>query len=219
MSSPRPITALVVAEDELVRVGLRLLLRNATPVRHVIEAGGREEAVRLATAGAYDVAVVDACSAGGTGSLGLLRSLAAAQPDTPLVLYADDDADLSEFCRRGGMAHFVSCRGPNSAGRISDTVRRLVSAGPPARTADAAPAGLNGQASSDVVAALTAKEREVLVLLTSGHSSKSIARTMRVSLRTIESHRARISTKLGVRSLPGLTKLALRAGLTSLEEE
>ena len=213
MSSSRPITALVVAEDELVRVGLRLLLRNATPVRHVIEAGDREEAVRLATAGGYDVAVVDACSAGGGRSLGLLRSLAAAQPETPLVLYADDGADLSDFCRRGGITHFVSCRGPNSAGQISDAVRRLVSAEP------ATPPKHNGEGPSQLVAALTTKEREVLVLLTAGHSSKSIARAMQVSLRTIESHRARISTKLGVRSLPGLTKLALRAGLASLDDE
>ena len=212
MSSPRPITALVVAEDELVRVGLRLLLRNATPVRHVVEAGGREEAVRLATAGGYDVAVVDACS-GDARALGLLRSLAAAQPDTPLVLYVDDGADVSEFCRRGGITHFVSCRGPNSAGQISDAVRRLLSA------ESATPPRRNGEASSELVAGLTTKEREVLVLLTSGHSSKSIARTLQVSLRTIESHRARICTKLGVRSVPGLTKLALRAGLTSLEDE
>ena len=216
MCISRPITALVVAEDELVRVGLRLLLRNATPVRHVIEAGGREEAVRLATAAGYDVAVVDACSAGGARSLGLLRSLALAQPDTPLVLYADDGADLSEFCRRGGITHFVSCRGPNSAGQISDAVRRLVAPGP-AKT-EARPRR-DGEAPSELVAALTTKEREVLVLLTSGHSSKFIARAMQVSLRTIESHRARICTKLGVRSVPGLTKLALRAGLTSLEDE
>ena len=57
------------------------------------------------------------------------------------------------------------------------------------------------------------------VSFTSGHSSKSFSRTLQVTRRTIESDRVRSCTKLGVRGLPGLTKLALRADLTSVEDE
>ncbi len=64
---------------------------------------------------------------------------------------------------------------------------------------------------------LSDRERQVLQLLAEGNSTKEIAYKLRVSVKTIESHRQNIMTKLGIHSLPGLTKFAIREGLTSLE--
>lgn len=72
----------------------------------------------------------------------------------------------------------------------------------------------NGQAPLDRI--LTRRERQVLQLLAEGVSTKQMALQLGVSARTIETHRYQIMSKLNERSLPGLTKLAIRHGLTTL---
>jgi len=64
---------------------------------------------------------------------------------------------------------------------------------------------------------LSAREREVLQLLTEGRATKEAAARLHVSNKTIETHRHNIMAKLGIRSVAELTKYAIREGLTSLE--
>ncbi len=64
---------------------------------------------------------------------------------------------------------------------------------------------------------LSPREREVLQLLAEGHSTQEIALRLRVSPKTIETHRKQVMDKLGLRSVAELTKYAIREGLTSLE--
>lgn len=64
---------------------------------------------------------------------------------------------------------------------------------------------------------LTKRERIVLQLLAEGKSSREIARELQISAKTVETHRRRITTKLRVKSIAGLTKYALREGITSLD--
>ena len=60
------------------------------------------------------------------------------------------------------------------------------------------------------------REREVLQLVAEGRSTKEIAATLYVSIKTIETHRKQIMDKLNVHSVAGLTKYAVRAGITPL---
>jgi DNA-binding NarL/FixJ family response regulator len=64
---------------------------------------------------------------------------------------------------------------------------------------------------------LTAREREVLQLVVEGKRTKQIAELMKISVKTVETHRQKIMSKLGMHSVADLTKFALREGLTSLE--
>jgi DNA-binding CsgD family transcriptional regulator len=57
---------------------------------------------------------------------------------------------------------------------------------------------------------LTPREREVLVLLTSGASNKEAARALGISPRTVEVHRAHIMDKLGAKNAADLVRLVLR---------
>ena len=70
--------------------------------------------------------------------------------------------------------------------------------------------------SSSAVNALTAREREVLQLVAEGYASKQIAGRLHISTKTVETHRQQIMKKLDIHSIAGLTKFALREGLTSL---
>ncbi len=64
---------------------------------------------------------------------------------------------------------------------------------------------------------LTAREREVLQLMAEGNSTKEIAANLHLSVKTIETHRQHIMEKLDIHSVAGLTKYAIREGITPFE--
>jgi DNA-binding NarL/FixJ family response regulator len=68
-----------------------------------------------------------------------------------------------------------------------------------------------------VFSLLTAREREVLQLLSEGKRTSQIAELLHISIKTVETHRQQIMHKLGTKSVAELTKFAIREGLTSLE--
>jgi len=64
---------------------------------------------------------------------------------------------------------------------------------------------------------LTLREREVLQLLAEGRATREIAERLNISIKTVESHRKNIMTKLDLHTVAELTKYAVRRGLTSIE--
>jgi RNA polymerase sigma factor (sigma-70 family) len=70
---------------------------------------------------------------------------------------------------------------------------------------------------SSAFAALSPREREVLQLIAEGRSTKEIAATQAVSVKTVETRRKQIMDKLNLHSVAELTKYAIREGLTSLD--
>jgi DNA-binding NarL/FixJ family response regulator len=64
---------------------------------------------------------------------------------------------------------------------------------------------------------LSLREKEILQLLAEGHNTKQIAAKLRVSIKTVETHRQHIMSKLSIFSIADLTKYAIREGITSLE--
>ena len=65
---------------------------------------------------------------------------------------------------------------------------------------------------------LSQRESEILQMISEGKSSKDIARTINISIKTVETHRQHIMQKIGAHNVASLTKYAIREGLTSLEE-
>ena len=74
----------------------------------------------------------------------------------------------------------------------------------------------SNQSEPGAFSALTAREREVLQLMSEGRNTKQIAMDLHVSIKTIETHRRQIMEKLGMYSVAELTKYAIREGLTTL---
>jgi len=68
-----------------------------------------------------------------------------------------------------------------------------------------------------VFESLSPREREVLQLIAEGHSTKEVARTLKVSVKTVETHRRQLMNKLELFSVAELTRYAIREGLVSLE--
>jgi len=65
---------------------------------------------------------------------------------------------------------------------------------------------------------LTAREREVLILIAEGRSNKEIADQLKLGVRTVETHREHVMRRLNIHSVAGLTKFAIVHGLVSLDE-
>ena len=74
-----------------------------------------------------------------------------------------------------------------------------------------------GTGAKDTLGRLSAREREVLALTAEGHSSTEVAKLLRVSPKTVDTYRARIMGKLGLKHRSELVRFALRAGLLKVE--
>jgi DNA-binding NarL/FixJ family response regulator len=71
------------------------------------------------------------------------------------------------------------------------------------------------KSASSASSILTKREREVLQLISEGESTKHIAAKLAISIKTVETHRRQMMGKIGIRTVAGLTKYAIREGLTS----
>ncbi len=69
----------------------------------------------------------------------------------------------------------------------------------------------------DRLARLSTREREVLQLLAEGHTGSEIAQRLSLSPKTVETYRARLVEKLGIRDVAGLVRFAIQRGIISLD--
>jgi DNA-binding NarL/FixJ family response regulator len=76
---------------------------------------------------------------------------------------------------------------------------------------------LSGSQGDDPLRSLSARERQVLQLMVEGHTSAQIAESLSLSVKTVETYRARMMEKLAMRDLPSLVKFAIRHGIVSTE--
>jgi DNA-binding NarL/FixJ family response regulator len=76
---------------------------------------------------------------------------------------------------------------------------------------------LDSEGDHDALAQLSPRERQVLQRIAEGQGAAEIASALSLSVRTVETYRARLMEKLAIRDVPALVKFAIRHGLTSLE--
>jgi two-component system response regulator NreC len=210
------IRVLVVDDHAVVRTGLRRVLDAEPDVETVAEAATAERAVFEALEHKPDVVLMDVVMPGKSGIEGM-PALLQAVPDTKvLILSMQDDPRYVREAFDAGASGYVLKEAADT-----DVVAavRAVAAGErylhPALGARlvAAEAEERKRAELDP---LSDREREVLRLLALGHTNQEIAKTLYISVRTAETHRAHIMQKLRLSSRAELVRYALSEGL--LEE-
>jgi DNA-binding NarL/FixJ family response regulator len=211
-----PIRVLVADDHAIVRTGIRHVLEGEPGFEVVAEASTGTEAVALALALRPDVAVLDISMPGLTG-IQAAAELRRGSPETRvLILSMHDNTEYVLESLRAGVHGYLLKDG--AAAELGDAIRAVCRgesffSPPVAYRLGAVVRGEVSGGAAEVLAQLTARERQVLVGVARGQTNKQMAQELGISHRTVESHRESLMRKLGVYTVAGLTRIALEERL------
>lgn len=213
---------ILLADDHAVlRAGLRSLLEAEAGLTVVGAVGTAEEAVQMAALQMPDVVVMD-LTMPVMGGLEATRRIAAAERGTRvlvLTMHAEED-HLLPVLEAGGSGYVHK----RSADEELIEAIRTVARGDVFLHPNAAKLllqGFKGKTTGgdeeDPAARLTDREREVLGYTAEGFSSAEIGKKLKISPKTVDTYRARIMEKLGLRHRSELVRFALQQGMLKAE--
>jgi two-component system response regulator NreC len=196
-----------------VRSGLRLLLDAEDDIETVGEAGNMQDAVLRARSLKPDVILMDVVMPGVSGIEATPAVLKEVPEASVLVLSMQDDPSYVREAFAAGASGYVLKEAADE--EVVGAVREVAGGGRyvhPTLGARmvAAEAEERARAEADP---LTEREREVLRLLALGHTNQEIAKTLFLSVRTVETHRAHIMQKLRLSTRAELVRYAMEQGL------
>jgi DNA-binding NarL/FixJ family response regulator len=211
----KPIRVLLADDHALVRAGIRVLLQKITGVQVVAEAEDGNEALRLIEQYKPDIALMDIAMPGLDG----LETTARVAKDFPnvrviiLSMHADQEYVLRAL--RSGAKGYLLKGARTSELELAVTAvacgetylspaasKHVV--GDVVRRASAEPSSLQR---------LTHRQRQVLQRIAEGYSRKQIAQKLNVSAKTVDTYRAQLMEQLGIHTVAGLVRYAIRMGL------
>jgi DNA-binding NarL/FixJ family response regulator len=205
---------ILIADDHgIVRAGLRMLLDRQEGMNVVAEAEDGVEAVEKALAGKPDIAILDVAMPRMTG-LQAARHIREQAPDVHVLLLSmhDDERYLLEALKAGASGYVLK--------RAADTdlveAVRAVARGNSFISPHAEGSLLKkilDDPEGDPTEKLTPREREVVKLIAEAYTNKEIAAILNLAEKTVESHRANVLAKLGMRDRVELVRYAIRRGL------
>lgn len=204
----------VVDDHAVVREGIRRVLEGEPGVTVVGEGANGDEALRLVAKESPDVLVMDVAMPGKTG-LQVAAELHRQGSATKVLILSmyDQPEYVLESVKSGARGYLLKDSPPAELRRAVRAVFTGEQFFPPAvaaRLTDALRAPAPQPAATNV---LTPREKEVLIGVATGETNKEIAARLGISHRTVETHRESLMAKLDVRTVAGLTKLAMEEGL------
>ena len=203
-ATPATITIVLADDHAVVRGGLRRLLEAEPDLRVVAEAGDVEETKTRMVEHKPAILLLDLHMHGG-GSLPALRAIREASPETGILILTmqDDPGYAREAMLRGARGYVLK------EAEEADLLHavRTVSAGGTYLQPELGARLLTGSSP------LTSRECDVLRLLALGHTNAEVAERLHLSVRTVETHRANIQSKLGSTSRAELVRHAREIGL------
>ncbi len=205
---------LLIADDHgVVRGGLRLLLERQPGMEVVAEAADGAEAVALALRERPDICILDVAMPRLTG-LQATREIRAQDPGIAVLLLSmhDDERPLFDALKAGASGYVLK---QAADVELVDAVR-AVHRGEPFLTNAAQSALVREWMAGDSTGpaeTLTPRELEVLKLIAEAHTNREISSILHLAEKTVESHRANLLRKLGMRDRVELVRYAIRRGL------
>ena len=214
------IRVLVADDHALLRAGLRALLETLPGIEVVGEAPNGAEAVRLSALTRPSVVLMD-ISMPGLNGIEATRRLREAE-HSPYVLMLSMHAGeemVRESLEAGATGYLLK---DSERSELEEAVRATARGElwiSPQVSRALAPSLLHGprSAGSHSLQKLTSRQREVLQLIAEGRTTREIAESLQLSVKTVESHRANLMERLDIHDLAGLVRYAVRVGLVALE--
>jgi two-component system response regulator NreC len=215
------IRVLIADDHAIVRAGLRALIHSEPTMDLVGEATGGEEALRLTRELDPDILVLD-LSMPDLDGIQVTRKIKAEQLDVKVLILTvhEDEAMLRESIRAGASGYIIKHAAETEliaaihSVQIGDIyvhpkmIRALLSEKIPAPAPGSIPSEL-----------LTPRETDVLKLIVQGYTNRQIAAELKLSVRTVEGHRANLTEKLGLRSRVDLVRYAREHGFLNISKE
>jgi DNA-binding NarL/FixJ family response regulator len=216
----QPIRILLADDHPLVRKGLSSYLSNYRQVSIIGEASDGQEALRKAKELAPDVVLMDI-------EMPRMNGLTAAdtlRKENPkikvLMLSMHSDSDNVMRILQSGARGLVLKQAPTDD--LINAIQSIDSGGT-FFSPDVARMAINqyvrGGGDGPQTSQVSNREREVLIAIAQGLSTKEVACRLEVGVRTIRNHRKRIMRKLNIYSVAGLTKFAVAKGLVPLQKD
>lgn len=214
------VTIALADDHSVVLSGLKALLASEPDFKLVGEATDGQQVTPMVERARPDVLLLDLMMPGLNG-LEVTRLVKKAAPQTRIVILSmhADVAYVVEALRNGAQGYVLKSA---QGGELAEAIRAVVAGrrylSPPlseesiqsyeARARSAPP---------DPYETLTSREREVLQLVAEGKSNVEIGATLSIGKRTVETHRASLMRKLGLRSQAELIRFAVKRGIVSVE--
>ena len=210
------IRVLIADDHGVVAEGLRHLVEMQPDMQVIACVEDGREAVRVAGAGRPDVVLMDLSMPELNGA-DATRAIVEHDPRCRVIvlsMYSE-----REYVRRALKAGAVGYVVKRSAAKEVVEAIRAAHGGRRFLSPRVADLMLEdpGELEQDPLARLSAREREVLQLIAEGRTGAEIASRLELSPKTVETYRARLIEKLGIRDVPGLVRFAIQRGLVSLE--
>ena len=206
-----PITILIVDDHAVVREGYRRLLERDPQLEVVAEAAAATEALALEAELEPDVVILDIALPGISG-IEILRRIRAHRPDARVLMFSMyQDAIFAERAFDAGARGYLS---KASAPDLLVEAVRCVAAGQTYVSPDIKQSlALRASGTTELATPLSARELEVLRLLTQGYTVNAIAERLGLSAKTVANHQSSVKQKLGATNALQLILIARQLGL------
>jgi DNA-binding NarL/FixJ family response regulator len=201
------IRVLLADDHEIVRDGLKRILGASSDVQVAGEAANGDDALALARAHDYDLALLD-MSMPGLSGIDLIKRLKLEKPRMKLlVLSMHGEPQYAARALKAGAAGYLTK--DSAAEQLVGAIRKVAAGG--VLVSEAAAAGLLAASTGEgpLHSRLSDREFEVFKQLAGGASPTEIARRLHLSVKTVSTHKTRIQEKLGLSSTAELVRYAL----------
>jgi two-component system response regulator NreC len=211
----RASVSIVLIDDHIVvRAALRKLLENEPGFEVLAEGGDAASAARYAGGHHPDVLVLDLQLPDEPGLTAIPRILERSPQTKIVVLTMNPDTEMARAALRAGVHGYVLKEAAGS--QLVEAVSLAAEGKRYMQPSLGARMGAEGE-SEGAPGGLSEREVEVLHLIALGHTNSEIAEKLFLSMRTVESHRAGVQAKLGLKSRSELVHYAIEHGLAELE--
>jgi DNA-binding NarL/FixJ family response regulator len=209
------IVRLLLADDHnLVRAGLRALLKSVSDVEVVAEAHNGREAVRQVAEKRPDVVLMDICMSDLNG-LDALKQIVREFPGVRVIMLSMHATEeyVVQALRAGASGYLLKNAGSAELEMAIQQVARGETFLSPAVSRQVSDYIRRGAQEETPGERLTPRQREVLQLIAEGKTTKGIAQVLSISVKTVETHRSQLMEELGIHDIAGLVRYAIRVGL------
>ena len=217
MSALKPTRVLLVDDHALVRAGIRALIDTIDGVEVVAEAGNGREALQQVEKFAPDLVLLDLTMPEMSG-FEVLEQLVRRSPHVRVIVLTMHEArEYAIQAMSLGAAGFIpKSAAANELKQGIESVMRGVTYTSKETPHEVRPPILGESRAQSLLEKLTPRQREILVLIAEGQTTKHIARNLNISVKTVESHRAQLMERLDIRDVAGLVRFAIKTGLVSM---